>query len=67
MVSEIATMKYSTMPLTKTKYSPLLKYCSKPINTMPKARTLSVVLANIVILQKIALLLDILRQKETTC
>ena len=54
MVSEMATMKYSTMPLTKTKYSPLLKYCSKPINTMPKARTLSVVLANIVILQKIS-------------
>jgi len=46
------------MPIAKVKYSPLLKNCSKPMMTMPNARTLSMVLANKVIFLKKVLLIS---------
>jgi len=49
---EIERMKYSAKPIAKMKYSPVLKKKSNPIIVVPRARTVRIVLANILIPKK---------------
>jgi hypothetical protein len=46
---EIDAKKYSARPIAKVRYSPVLKNSSNPTIVMPRERTLSNVLANILI------------------
>jgi hypothetical protein len=50
---EIVTKKYAAMPMAKMKYSPVLKKYNKPTTIKPRERTLSIVLANILIPKKL--------------
>jgi hypothetical protein len=50
---EIVAKKYAAMPIAKMKYSPVLKKYSKPTMVTPRERTLSIVLANILIPKKL--------------
>jgi hypothetical protein len=44
---ETERVKYSTKPIAKVKYPPVLKKRRRPTIVMPSARTVSIVLANI--------------------
>ena len=46
---EIVAKKQIAIPIAKTKYSPVLKKYSKPTIVMPRARTVIIVLANMLI------------------
>jgi hypothetical protein len=64
---DTAAMKYSTIPIAKVIYPPVLKNMSNPTIAMPRERTVSNVLANMSIPNKGIFKSEILRQKGIPC